>query len=137
MFVLISTFIHIVNCDAEIPCFPQNKTGSYINFCFRKRIRAYFQGMFYFRVISSSGGCTVVEGRVSLQWGLFLEQGLYDEHPEKSCQGLFSGQVIFSGKQGIKNNVLSKRKSIALRQSAPQLNHSQRANFLVQLIHTR
>ena len=27
---------------------PENKTGSYINFCSKKHIRAYFQGVFYF-----------------------------------------------------------------------------------------
>ena len=32
--------------------------------------------------------------------GLFLGQGLHYEHPEKSGQGLFSGQVLFLGKQG-------------------------------------
>ena len=30
----------------HILCFPENKTGSYINFSSKKRITAYFQGIF-------------------------------------------------------------------------------------------
>ena len=48
-------------------------------------------GRFTILIIQATHCCIMVEGGVSLNWGLFWGQGLYDAHPEKSYQGLFSG----------------------------------------------
>ena len=40
-------FSVVMGISTSLPCFPENKTGSYINFCSKKHIRAHFQGIFF------------------------------------------------------------------------------------------
>uniref|UniRef100_H9GUS8 ubiquitinyl hydrolase 1 n=1 Tax=Anolis carolinensis TaxID=28377 RepID=H9GUS8_ANOCA len=40
--------------SSVVPCFPENKTVSYINFCSQRCTRSYFQGMSYFSMKKNS-----------------------------------------------------------------------------------
>ena len=59
MSIVMPRQIHVIviNVNRQLVvllCFPQNKTGCYIIFCFKKHTRAYFQGMFYFFQVQQS-----------------------------------------------------------------------------------
>ena len=92
----------------DLPCFPENNTESYINFCSppKKSIRDYFQELFFScttiyvysnTVMSSSSGCCTMlhngGGRAFTYLGLIFGVGLILRASWKIIPGLIFGET--------------------------------------------
>ena len=103
-------------CGKLLPCFPENKKGSYIIFLLPKMHQGLFSGdvlFFSCRTIyiysntvlsSSSGCCTRVEGRVSLNWGLFWGRAYRTSILKNHTRAYFQVRTYFQGNRVSRND---------------------------------